>query len=333
MDRRTVLMTIPTNRTSAVHRARRDRGPSADSPSGAPGGVGWDEWTRSLWPDPPLDVPARVIGIAASAGGLEALRRIVADLPADLPAAVCVVLHIPATGREPAGADPGSRERARRRRRRGRHAAFAPASSTSPPPIGICSSTATRSSSAAGRRRTASVRPPTRCSARWRAAGAPRRSAVILSGALGDGAAGAVRLTEAGGTVIVQDPETAMVPGMPESAIAATTPDYIARRPARSALVLDRLVRRGAPRDPARGRAPSRRRADRAHVATTRRVRGAARVPQAHPRPRLHRLQARQPRAPLPPPDGRGRLPELRRLPRLSRGPPGRVRRCSSRCC
>ena len=43
--------------------------------------------------------PRRVIGIAASAGGVEALRRLVAALPADLDAAVCVVLHIPSTGR------------------------------------------------------------------------------------------------------------------------------------------------------------------------------------------------------------------------------------------
>src|SRR3954463_12849263 len=49
--------------------------------------------------DSPLTAPARVIGIAASAGGVEALRRVVADLPARLPAAICVVFHVPATGR------------------------------------------------------------------------------------------------------------------------------------------------------------------------------------------------------------------------------------------
>ncbi|WP_292574942.1 chemotaxis protein CheB, partial [Mesorhizobium sp.] len=35
-----------------------------------------------------------IIVIGASAGGIEPLKRIVADLPADLPAAVFVVVHI-----------------------------------------------------------------------------------------------------------------------------------------------------------------------------------------------------------------------------------------------
>ena len=41
----------------------------------------------------------RVVGVGASAGGVDALIRIVRTLPADFPAAICIVLHVPATGR------------------------------------------------------------------------------------------------------------------------------------------------------------------------------------------------------------------------------------------
>jgi two-component system chemotaxis response regulator CheB len=170
--------------------------------------------------------PARVIGIAASAGGVEALRRVVADLPAGLPAAICVVLHIPATGRsllapilDRAGALTAVVAQDGQPLRAG-FIYVAPADRH----LLVRSRTIelTRGPKENGVRPAAD--PMFRSLARsWGA----RAIGVILSGALDDGSAGAVSLAEAGAIVIVQDPATAIVPGMPASALAATRPDYM----------------------------------------------------------------------------------------------------------
>ena len=54
-----------------------------------------------------------------------------------------------------------------------------------------------------------------------------RLLAIVLSGGNADGADGARAVHDAGGVVIVQDPRTARVPVMPQSALDRVTPDAV----------------------------------------------------------------------------------------------------------
>jgi two-component system chemotaxis response regulator CheB len=172
------------------------------------------------------DRPARVVAFAASAGGVEALRRVVADLPADFPAAICVVLHIPATSRSllapildrngplPAVVAYGGAPL------QAGLIYVAPADqhllirddavelSRGPKENGV---------------RPAADPMFRSLAAAWR----ERAVAVVLSGALDDGSAGAAAISAAGGVVVVQDPQDALVPGMPDSAIAADSHAHV----------------------------------------------------------------------------------------------------------
>ena len=71
----------------------------------------------------------------------------------------------------------------------------------------------------------------------------PRAVGVILSGTASDGTAGIRAIKEAGGITIVQDPESARFDGMPRSAIATGCVDFVLP-PERIARELTRIVRR-----------------------------------------------------------------------------------------
>jgi two-component system, chemotaxis family, protein-glutamate methylesterase/glutaminase len=166
------------------------------------------------------DGPSLVIGMGASAGGIEALRAVLGRLPADFDAAVCVVLHLPAGGKsllapildratplDAAVALDGEPLEAGR-------VYVAPADRHLLVEEG-------RISLSDGPKENG-TRPAVDPMLRTLAGSyGPRAVAVILSGALGDGSAGAAAVAGAGGAVIVQDPAEAAVPSMPESALRA----------------------------------------------------------------------------------------------------------------
>ena len=166
------------------------------------------------------DVPVRVIGIGASAGGVDALTRIVKHLPAGMSAAVCVVLHLPATGRSLLAPILDRRS----------EADVLIAEDGEPLRAGrVYVAPADRHLTIEEGRLRLDRGPKENC---VRPAADPmlrslaeafgeRAVAIVVSGALGDGTAGAVAVRAAGGTVIVQDPDDATVASMPESALRA----------------------------------------------------------------------------------------------------------------
>jgi two-component system chemotaxis response regulator CheB len=164
--------------------------------------------------------PTRVVGIGASAGGVDALIRVVRHLPAGFPAAICIVLHVPSSGQSLLApilgrytdlpvvvAGDGQTLEAGHVyvARNDRHLL-----------IGEGQLRLDRGPKENG------VRPAVDVMLRTLAASyGPAAVAVILSGALGDGATGALAVRNAGGMVVVQDPEDATVPSMPASALRA----------------------------------------------------------------------------------------------------------------
>jgi two-component system, chemotaxis family, protein-glutamate methylesterase/glutaminase len=201
---------------------------------------------------PVLDraLPQRVVGIAASAGGVEAIRHVVAALPADFPAALCVTLHIPATGRSLL-APILDRESAM---------LAVVASDGLPLRAGVIYVAPADHHLLVGRETVQLSRGPKENGVRPAAdpmfrslaeSWGPCGVAMVLSGALDDGTAGAVAVTRAGGVVIVQDPRDALVPSMPSSAIAADSPEHVAAAGALAG-VLQRLLRQPVP-DPEGG--------------------------------------------------------------------------------
>ncbi len=167
-----------------------------------------------------------IVVIGASAGGVEALLAVVRELPRDLPAALFVVLHIP-----PDGGSVLPRILS--------HAGLLPAvhpEDGDPIERGMIYVAPPDNHLLIERGRVRVVRGPreNRCRpavdplfrSAARAYG-PRVVGVVLSGMLDDGAAGLAAIHARGGIGVVQDPEDALFPGMPTSAIRYNDPTYV----------------------------------------------------------------------------------------------------------
>src|SRR5215204_3532725 len=166
-----------------------------------------------------------VIVIGASTGGVEALTRVVADIPRDVRASILVVLHI-SRGRSllpeiltRAGRLPAAHPTDGEPLQYGRIYVAPPDHHV------LVEDGAVRvvhSASENGVR--PAVDPLFRSAAR---AYGPRVLGVVLTGALDDGAAGIVAVKEGGGITIVQDPEEALSPGMPRASINTGRVDHV----------------------------------------------------------------------------------------------------------
>ena len=165
--------------------------------------------------------------IGASAGGVEALKTVVAGLPDDLPAAVLIVLHIAPTSSSAlahilgrAGDLPCRAAEDGELLRPG-HILVAP-------PDRHLVAEDGRVRLTAGPRENGhrpSVDTLFRSAATARGDGV---LGVVLSGTRDDGSAGLAVIASQGGATMVQDPDDALYPGMPASAIAHVVVDAIA---------------------------------------------------------------------------------------------------------
>ena len=70
----------------------------------------------------------------------------------------------------------------------------------------------------------------------------PRVVGVLLSGSLDDGVSGLAAIQRRGGVIVVQDPETAAFPEMPQAALDQVRPDHVIS-PCEMGPLLDRLAR------------------------------------------------------------------------------------------
>jgi two-component system chemotaxis response regulator CheB len=166
-----------------------------------------------------------VVAVGASAGGVEALTRLAEGLPTDLPYAVLVVLHMP----------PGAPSvLARIIGRRSPVPAVTATHGTPVEPGRIYVAVPDHHLLVENHRVLLSEGPTENAyrpaiNALFRStalAFGPRAIGVLMSGVLDDGVLGLAAIRARGGTTIVQRPEDALYPAMPQNALVADVVDH-----------------------------------------------------------------------------------------------------------
>jgi two-component system chemotaxis response regulator CheB len=173
----------------------------------------------------PRSLPRDIVVIGASAGGIEALTTIVANLPHDLPAALFVVVHITAdaTSTLPrilsrAGPLPAMAAEDRKPITHGHIYVASPDRHLLLTPDEMRVVSGPREN-----RHRPAIDPLFRSAA---LSFGRRVVGIVLSGALNDGTSGLLAIKRAGGIAMVQDPATAVFAGMPKSALTYVSVDW-----------------------------------------------------------------------------------------------------------
>ncbi len=185
-----------------------------------------------------------ILAIGTSAGGFDALRFLAGEFPSDFPASVFVVIHLSNQFRSnldailtQSGPLPASFALDGEKPKKGHIYIAPPGHHLLVQGEGLQLGLGPRENNARP-----SVDPL------FRSAGlccGPRVIGAVLTGTLGDGAAGLSALKQCGGITVVQDPSDAAFPEMPATALTSVQPDHVVTLAGMPAL-FEKLVRQPA---------------------------------------------------------------------------------------
>ena len=171
--------------------------------------------------------PNRVIAIASSMGGIEALKKVVSTLPSDFPAAIILVQHL-SPQHESYLAEIIGRDTELRVRQAKEGMVLCAGNIYVTPPNKHLIINSNETLSLSDEPKEHFVRPSAEYTFKSLAKSYKERAiAVVLTGCDGDGKEGVKIVKEMGGKVIAQDRETSKAFSMPENAIETGCVDLI----------------------------------------------------------------------------------------------------------